>query len=114
MQEGGDVYTGFVQVVKERLRGAPLSCEYEIPPPPDGLEFDRDEVNVDYDDGLGFRTIGRVDSAEGCADVPGAWYYDDADDPTEILMCPLTCDLFKVVGSSSIEIRFGCETVQVG
>ena len=71
------------------IGGSLLSCEFEIPPPPQGESFDPDEVNVEFSDGIGNVTpIGRVDDEAGCAQVSGGWYYDDLANPTTILMSP--------------------------
>jgi hypothetical protein len=98
----------------DRIQEVALSCEYEIPTPPEGQVFDKGRVNVDYDDGFGLQTIGYVDSASECAGVGNGWYYDDVDAPTAILMCPQTCGRFKAADEASIELRFGCATVPAG
>ncbi len=98
----------------DRIQEVALSCEYDIPPAPDGLVFARDLVNVDYDDGFGLQTIGYVDAVSDCPGVGNGWYYDDALAPTKILMCPQTCGRFQALRQASIEIRFGCKTVPAG
>lgn len=91
-----------------------LSCTYEIPAAPDDQVFDRERVNVDYDDGFGLQTIGHVNDASDCSGVPNGWYYDDPGVPSQILMCPQTCARFGTLQEASIEIRFGCATVPAG
>ncbi|MCH9682211.1 MAG: hypothetical protein K0V04_12305 [Deltaproteobacteria bacterium] len=98
----------------ERIQSTALSCSYEIPPPPPGHVFDQDRVNVDYDDGTGFNTVGYVPSAADCSMVGEGWYYDDEAAPTTILMCPATCARFSQLQQASIDIRFGCATVPAG
>ena len=47
---------------------------------------------------------------EGACGAAGGWYYDDAEDPQMVLLCPSVCG-DGVEGA--IEIEFGCETVKV-
>lgn len=98
----------------DRIAEVALSCEYDIPPPPDGQVFDKGKVNVDYDDGIALQTVGWVESVAECATVDNGWYYDDYDDPMQILMCPQTCARFQTLQEASIEIRFGCTTIPAG
>lgn len=101
----------FAAVATSVTENAVLSCEWEIPAPPEDMEFDPEMVNVVYDDGLGgTQTIGHVDSAEDCADVEHGWYYDDPENPQWIYVCPQTCDFIQGNEGSSIVIEFGCET----
>jgi hypothetical protein len=95
----------------DRIEAVALSCEYEIPPAPNGMVFVKDQVNIDYDDGFGISTVGWVESAADCAQVANGWYYDDLADPQQILMCPQTCARFQSLQNASIEIRFGCTTI---
>ena len=93
---------------------AGLSCEYDIPEPPNGMTFNPDLVNVDFDDGSGTQTIGYVESFAECAAVSDGWYYDDPENPTELIACPQTCERFEAVDNATIDIRFGCGTVPAG
>ncbi len=103
------VKTLFEQML-DRIQEVSLSCTYDIPMPPDGKVFDKDRVNVDYDDGFGLQTIGYVPSVADCPSVSNGWYYDDPILPTSISMCPQTCGRFAALDEASIEIRFGCMT----
>lgn len=94
------------------VQGATLACEYPIPPPPDGEEFDPDKVNVQFDDGAGGNLdIGRVDGPADCPNVADGWYYDDPANPTTIIVCPQTCTTIQGFAMASIDIQFGCATV---
>lgn len=110
----GDVYQPFVEGVMERLKGTPLSCEYEIPEPPPGQVFDPTKVNVEYDDNGEVVVLGYVESQQDCAEVGAGWYYDDPAAPTTIEVCPFTCGVFNTIESGSIEIVFGCATIPAG
>ncbi len=105
----------FDVLTTEVISGSVLSCEFEIPPPPDGMEFDPDQVNIEFDDGMGgVVSIGRVESPAQCADVADGWYYDDPADPSTIVMCPQTCEEVQSYDSASISIQFGCATMPAG
>jgi hypothetical protein len=105
----------FDALATQVIQGATLSCTYDIPPPPDGETFDPDEVNVEFDDGTGNPlAIGRVDSAADCGAVTDGWYYDDPDAPTQILVCPQTCDKIQGFSSATVSIAFGCATIPAG
>ncbi len=105
----------FQAVAQQVIGGATLSCSYEIPPPPEGEVFDKDEVNVSFDDGQGGTLdIGRVDDPGMCGAVTDGWYYDNPDDPSVIIVCPQTCDKIQGFEQASIAVIFGCETIPAG
>jgi hypothetical protein len=94
---------------------ASLACEFTIPEPEGGQIFDADQVNVQFDDGLGATLeIGWVAAAAECAGVMNGWYYDDPLAPTTILLCPQTCDAIQGFALARIGIVFGCDTVPAG
>ncbi|MBW2525393.1 MAG: hypothetical protein JRI23_14500, partial [Deltaproteobacteria bacterium] len=104
-----DVFDGLVQTV---LSNVTLDCEWEIPPPPQGQQFVRDQVNVEYTPGSGgpAQPIYHVDSAADCG-PGGGWYYDDNASPTHIRVCPETCTLISGDLSGRVDILFGCATL---
>ncbi|MEM6993337.1 MAG: hypothetical protein AAF721_22685 [Myxococcota bacterium] len=105
----------FQAVAQEVIGGASLSCSFEIPPAPAGETFNKDEVNVEFDDGAGGSLeIGRVDSAAACGQVTNGWHYDNPDDPQVIVLCPQTCGEVQGFAQASIGIIFGCATIPAG
>lgn len=105
----------FQAVAQQVIGGAGLACTYTIPPPPPGETFDKDQVNVEFEDGMGNKLeIGRVDDFAACAGVSNGWYYDDPNEPTRILVCPQTCDTVQGFSSAAVAIKFGCETIPAG
>jgi hypothetical protein len=105
----------FDAVAEQVIQGSAISCEFAIPPPPEGLEFDPMQVNVEFQDDIGATLdIGYVESAAECANVMHGWYYDDADDPTQILLCPQTCETVQGLTMAKIFIQFGCATQPAG
>jgi hypothetical protein len=105
----------FDELAQQVIAGATLACEYEIPPTPEGEDFDKDEVNVEFEDGNGgLLSIGRVDGYADCANVSNGWYYDDPNAPSRIIVCPQTCDTIQGFDSASVSIQFGCATIPAG
>ena len=70
------------------------------------MEIDPNRVNVIFDDGNEAVTLPNYDDADDCEGR--GWYYDDADNPTEVILCPDACGFIE----GSIEIEFGCDTVK--
>jgi hypothetical protein len=105
----------FDLLATEVIAGAVISCEWDVPTPPDGMELDPDEVNVEFDDGMGNGfVIGRVDGPADCPNVVDGWYYDDPQMPTKILACPQTCTKIQGYEQAEIEITLGCATIPAG
>jgi hypothetical protein len=101
----------FDELVQSVIASAELSCEWEIPKPPDGETLDPSRVNIDFLDGEGAKTlIGNVESEEQCDRVDNAWYYDNPEDPEKIMVCPATCDWIRRFPHAQIVLQFGCET----
>lgn len=91
----------------------PVPCEFAIPPAPDGLVFDRAEVNVVYTPGGGASpvTLPYVSDAAACAGE--GWYYDDAANPTRVLLCPSACSAVSADETGQVDIAFGCGTLVI-
>lgn len=101
----------FQQFATAVIESATLSCDWEIPPPPDGETLDPGLVNVVFVDENGDLTlIGKVASAEQCADVSHGWYYDDPSAPENVVMCPQTCTWIQGRQGAEVRIEFGCKT----
>jgi hypothetical protein len=102
----------FQQFANAVIEFAELSCSWKIPQPPTGETLNPNMVNVDFIDASGQRTpFGRVDSLADCANVEHGWYYDNAMLPTEVLVCPQTCEWIQGKAGAQIDIQFGCATV---
>jgi hypothetical protein len=89
----------------------PVSCEWLIPPPPDGEELDPAKVNVRFTPSSGVEeTIYGVGDPEGCtADFKG-WHYDDPVNPSRLVACPTTCPILQADDNARISVVFGCDT----
>jgi hypothetical protein len=57
--------------------------------------------------------FGHLDTPADCSRASQGWYYDDAANPQQVLVCPQTCDLLKSSTGARVDILFGCETIPV-
>jgi hypothetical protein len=89
--------------------GQALSCEYEVPLPPDGQSVNPDLVNVLFTDGAGERhEVPKNLDGAGC-DV--GWHYSD--DGNQVVLCESTCDLVRSDTRARLDVVFGCDTITV-
>ncbi|MBI5487018.1 MAG: VWA domain-containing protein [Deltaproteobacteria bacterium] len=88
-----------------------LPCNYDLPDPPAGMALDPGLVNLDYTpEGGATESIPRVADPGACPAM--GWYYDDLVAPTQILLCPETCDILRT-DSGSVDVAFGCATIMM-
>jgi hypothetical protein len=88
------------------IKASALTCDYGIPAAPAGETFDRSKVNVQHVPASG--TASTVGYNQGCAGGTG-WQYDDANNPTRILLCDSSCNDVKT-NAGKVDILFGCAT----
>jgi hypothetical protein len=107
---GADVTKEFLAAL-EKIRGASLACEYEVPK---GLGADYSKVNVAVTLGGKTSVIPYVGSAAKCDATTGGWYYDvdpSSGTPSKIITCDATCKALKTDPAGKIDIQVGCATV---
>ncbi|MDI1442625.1 vWA domain-containing protein [Polyangium sp. 6x1] len=94
------------------IRQEALGCDFEIPPPPNGMELVPGEVNFTYmPKGVGTpKILPRADDLADCKDLPG-WYYDSNAGPTKILLCPASCTTVQADSTAKVNVLFGCNSV---
>lgn len=104
----------FDAVARTVERASRIDCAIDIPPPPAGSFFDRDRINVLVDLGEGTVRVGKVPDAAACDDR-GGWYYDDDASPTEVNLCPATCEALQAAPGESrrVDVQFGCVSAPV-
>ena len=111
-----NVPTLFLRALNE-IRGAALSCNFEIPEPEAGAMLDFGQVNLEFVDADGNeRQLVNVADESACGDADGTgWYYvrdADTDQPTQITVCPDVCDEFEsAMGASQVNLQIGCATI---
>ncbi len=101
-----DQTSGDLSLAIARIRERSVSCSAPIPPTPGGAPFDQDRVNVSMAVG-GVTT--KLDYDQKC-EVESAWRYDDEDAPTEIVLCPKTCETIQQTPGTELSVEFGCRT----
>lgn len=102
--------TAFAEKMEE-IRQSALACEFILPEPPEGEELDPKLVNVTYRPEELDEKLPYAENLADCSDGAG-WYYDNANAPTRIILCPASCEQAKADGSTSnLEVSFGCKTV---
>jgi len=101
----------FQDMAKAVVTDAKISCEYTIPPPPDGQTIDPTLINVVHTSGGGTKnTIYNVPTgAMGCG-TTGGWYFDNQATPTKIIVCSNTCTALQSDMGGKVEVLFGCAT----
>ncbi|MCC6521143.1 MAG: VWA domain-containing protein [Polyangiaceae bacterium] len=97
------------------IQGQALGCNYTIPQPQQG-ELDYGKVNVRYTpDPLNapgvFEDFLKVNGAAECPPSGGAWYYDDNQNPQQIILCAATCAMVAPNANGKIDIVLGCESI---
>lgn len=104
----------FDAVAQAVIETSKLACNMTIPTPADGMiDYAKINVNIAVDGGMTL-SLGKVADAAGCG-ASGGWYYNDPVNPTEVVLCPTSCqDAQASVGEGKpgeIQILFGCETI---
>jgi hypothetical protein len=92
------------------VRGQALPCDFALP---EGEEIDPLKVNIQRSAGDSDPVnLVHVADKAGCKAVDRpAWYYDDAEHPTRVTLCPKACDDVVSDPRSSIEVVVGCATL---
>jgi hypothetical protein len=107
LTDAGNVTATFVDALNNITNRA-LACEYQLPPPPDGMKLDTGKVQVVYTPASGgAEEVPSIDSLAACAkNVNGGWYYDDPEQPSKITVCPCTCARLQ---AGRVDVRLGCK-----
>jgi hypothetical protein len=88
------------------IRGATMSCTFNIPAAPTGQTLDYTKVNVSVTTKGTPSTIGY---SPDCSDLNG-WKYDNATAPTQVELCGTECTAVKADSASSVNLILGCTT----
>jgi hypothetical protein len=108
---GGNVNQQFLDAMNA-IRHAALGCEYAIPTPTGGGTPDYGTVNVVYTpSGQPAQTFPYVMSKAQCPASGDGWYYDNAANPTKIILCDSTCTRIEADTMGEVDVTLGCSTV---
>jgi hypothetical protein len=91
----------------EKVSKEALTCEYDLPLPPEGGTIDYGKVNVIFAPGGGGQQVIPQDSAKGCAESDG-WQYSA--DGHRITLCGPSCETVKADTAGSVSVALGCVT----
>jgi hypothetical protein len=105
----------FTRVRDSVVSSASIPCVYNIPDPPAGEMFDPTKVNVTFTSGSGVETtMPRAIDEARCTSPGGmperAWFYDNNDAPTRIMLCPAACEFVGSDAAGQLVIVLGCDT----
>ncbi len=108
---GGNVNQQFLDAMNA-IRHAALGCTYSIPVPASGVP-DYNLVNVVYTPGTGgvAQTFPYVTAKANCPATGNGWYYDNANAPSQIILCDPTCSTVEADTAGEVSISLGCTTV---
>ncbi|MSP23796.1 MAG: VWA domain-containing protein [Myxococcales bacterium] len=90
-----------------------VACSYTMPISDDPDQVvDPAQVNLSYTPGDGGATVDftQVASENACAGGQEAWYYDDPNAPTAIVLCPAACEKVQADDAAKIKVVLGCAT----
>jgi len=94
------------QQTLEKIRGAVLSCDFGLPPAPDGKALDIEAVNVAFVSGGKEQVLSY---SKDCTGGTG-WRYDNRTAPTKIELCPATCEAARQDADGKLTLAMGCKT----
>ena len=87
------------------IKGDAVSCVIDLPPG----NYDPLDAIVTFEPSMGADvTLTRVPSAGQCGSTPNAYYWDDPNNPTQIVLCPQTCTLVQGDLEGEIDLFFPC------
>ncbi|AKU98853.1 hypothetical protein AKJ09_05517 [Labilithrix luteola] len=96
----------------DTVRTSAIGCEYVLPTPePSKGILDPTSVEVHFTPGKNDPTqnIKQVTSKDDCGATTGGYYYDDAKNPTRVILCPASCDAIgKATIDAKVELGLGC------
>jgi hypothetical protein len=96
----------------DAISGKVLSCEFDVPKPPDGGTVDTKKVNVVYTPGSGTPQTLPYDDTHPCNDDSNTgWQY--AANNTKIVLCGKACKAVKGDTKAKVSIALGCETTVI-
>ncbi len=98
----------FKAIAKGVIAGAKVACDFQLPDPPKGKEFNLDSVSVNYTPG-GSTTpqhLTQVANAALCA--PGKFYIDTTID--RVFLCPAACGAVQQDPDAKLDVLVDCVT----
>ena len=89
----------------QKIKGDTVSCDFILPK--SNVKYDPEDAEVTYTPSKGGSPIPIAEVA-GAGSCGKGWYFDDKNNPTKIILCPLTCTAVQNDPEAEIDISFGC------
>lgn len=97
----------FAALSRSVQENASLPCDIALQEAPMGEAFDYPNTFLDWTSRNGdFARINRLDAPSECGDQQG-WTFDDAANPTQIRLCPASCNSVQTSGGR-IDVTYTC------
>jgi hypothetical protein len=105
VEVGDPAATGaqFLATLK-KIRQDSISCNVNLPAPPDGRKLDVNKVSV--------KSAGNVLTYSADCSAANAWRYDSVTNPTQVILCDASCSTVRQSGKG-LDVSFECEDKQV-
>jgi hypothetical protein len=105
--------TSFAGVFDNLAKGVTkrLACQLDMPADDNGEPVDPTKVQVEYKPGDGSdpRKLVQVTGPTKCKKVTDGWFYDDPDEPTQVILCPEVCDEVSSDTEAEMNVLVGCK-----
>jgi Mg-chelatase subunit ChlD len=101
-----------LQAALKKIKVSQIACSFELPESTDPTKpVDPALINVTTQQGASGSPF-VLPQVEGLAQCSGAaWYYDNALQPTQILLCPDACKTAQADPDTVVKVVLGCATV---
>ena len=95
----------------EAIRTSHINCTLDLKSSSSGVAMDPKKVNVNYINGQGVATE-LVQDADCSHTNQYGWQYDNALDPTKIMLCASACNMAQADPNGKLQTVLGCDTRQ--
>jgi len=105
----------FDAVATAVTRTSRIDCNIAIPPPPMGMTLDPSLVNVILRSTTDATYLPQRPDAAAC-DARGGYYYDDPAVPTQVILCPGSCDEAQATlgePDTGLDVQLGCASLLI-
>jgi len=107
-----DTTAQFLAALNQIRSVASVPCILTIPVGSGGaVDFAKVNVVDTPSDGGAPADFYQVTDANACPSQSGGWFYDNASAPTNIHLCPATCNAVTQSQTDQIDILLGCQTM---
>ncbi|UQA59795.1 hypothetical protein [Polyangium aurulentum] len=102
--QDGAYNVAFQKIAETAIVGAKATCEFDVPPPPQGQTLEDAVVKYTPSNGDPPQQFEKVADASAC--TPTSYYVE----PGQLRLCPEVCKLVQADNTAKIEILFVCNS----